>query len=136
MKRKILYSLFIVIMSLPVCVKAQTSGTPLIYKDWETLMESNTQLDVSYRVIKCTSVKQVHLMILNENIVDQTANFMLEITNNNDGTKFSKEIIFETKKVTLYKAECDSDNSLDKLKIDLPETYDPQNLTVKVTFKS
>lgn len=135
MKRKILYSLLIVMMALPALVKAQSPGNPVIYKEWASLGESSTQMDVSYRVIKCTSVNQIHLQVFNENPNDQTAHFELEITNTADGQKFNKEIIFATKRAEMYTAECNSDTALNVLKLDLPSSYDPTNLTLKITFK-
>lgn len=135
MKRKIIYSILVMVMALPTIMKAQSPSTPVIYKEWALLGESKTQMDVSYRVIKCTTINQVHLFIFNENPADQTAIFDVEITNNSDGLKFTKSINYALKSAMMYKAECDSDASFDALKLDLPSSYDPTNLTVKITFK-
>ena len=135
MKRKVLLALIIMIMAAPAISYAQAPVAPVIYKDWESLEESLTHIDVSYRVIKCASVNQIHLLVFNENITDQTAHFEIEITNKSNGLKFTKEISYAMLKATIYKAECDSDSSLDKLKIDLPSSYDPNDLTVKITYK-
>lgn len=99
------------------------------------LIESPTLIDVSYRVIKCDAAAQIHLMVFNENTTDQTAHFDLEITNTDTGEKFTKEISFAAKKATVFKALCDSDASLDALKINLPDNYNPKALTLKLTFK-
>ena len=136
MKRKIVSYFIALLLAFPAIVHAQSPSTPVIYKDWMSLEESLTQIDVSYRVIKCASVNQIHLLVFNENNTDQTAHFELEIINNSNGLKFIKEISYATIKTTIYKAECDSDTSFDKLKIDLPSSYDPNNLTVKITYKS
>lgn len=135
MKRKILYSLLIVMMALPALVKAQSPGNPVIYKDWEMIIESTTLLDVSFRVIKCDTANQIHLMIFNENTMSQTAHFDLEITNTDSGEKFTKEINFAATKATVHKALCDFDASLEALKFNIPANFNPGSLTVKLTFK-
>ncbi|MDP1843149.1 MAG: hypothetical protein Q8K64_06975 [Sediminibacterium sp.] len=135
MKTSLLKLFIAVLLALPAMSNAQTPINPIVYKDWVMIDESPTMLDVSYRVIKCTSVNQIHLMVFNENNFDQTANFELEVTNTKDGLKFTKAYNFATQKATIYKADCDSEPALEKLKIDLPAGYDPTNLTVKITFK-
>lgn len=132
MKRKLLIALVAILMSLPALTKAQS---PVIYKDWEMIIESPTLLDISYRVIKCDAANQVHLMVFNENSIDQTAHFELEFTNKDNGEKFSKEINFSCTKATVYKALCESDTAMDSLKINLPANFNPAGLTVKLTFK-
>lgn len=132
MKRKFLVPLIAILMALPAITKAQS---PVIYKEWALLGESKTFLDVSYRIIKCTSVVQIHLNVFNESPNDQTATFDVEVTNNSDGLKFTKTITHSLKLATMYKADCDSDSSLEDLKIDLPNGYDPTNITTKITFK-
>lgn len=131
--------LFFFIVCLFACSVAATElkaqSTPVVYKDWEMLIESNTLLDVSYRVIKCDATPQIHLLIFNENVFDQTAAFDLEITDVASGQKFVKSINFSAKKTTVYKALCDSDASLNALKFDLPSGYNPASLTVKITLK-
>lgn len=135
MKQKIVYSLIALLLSLPALVNAQSQGNPVIYKDWEMLVETTNLLDVSYRVIKCDSANQIHLLIFNENVMDQNAHFDMEITNNDTGEKYTKEISFAATKATVYKAMCDSDASLDKLRFNIPANFNPNNLTVKISFK-
>lgn len=133
MKKLLFFIVFFLSVSAFAELKAQTE--PVVYKDWEMLIESNTLLDVSYRVVKCTSTPQIHLLIFNENVYDQTAAFDLEITDSSTGQKFTKSISFSTKKATVYKAMCDSDASLNALKFDLPAGYNPSTLSVKITLK-
>jgi hypothetical protein len=122
-----------VLLLLSVNLIAQTGE--IIYKEWAFLGESSTQIDVSYRVIRCSTENEIHLQIFNENPNDQVAHFDVAITNNSDGAKFTKEITFSLDKAKIYRAECGSDTSLSALKIALPSGYDPANLTVKLTFK-
>ncbi len=136
MKRKFLYAVIAALVALPGLTKAQSPAEPVIYSNWEMLIESTTLIDISYRVIKCETTPQVHLMIFNENSIDQTAHFEIEISNGTTGEKFTKEINFAAKKATVFKALCESDSSLDPLKINLPANYDPGAIKIKITFKS
>lgn len=136
MKKKIFYSFIVILLALPALVKAQmVPVNPTIYKEWFLLGESSTQLDVSARILKCTSTNQVHLQIFNENPNNQTAHFDIEIKNNADGVKFITEISFAAQKAAIHTANCTSDASLEALKINLPATYDPTNITIKIIFK-
>ena len=132
MKRKFLVPLIAILIALPAITKAQG---PVIYKDWEMIIESTTLMDISYRVIKCDTANQIHLLIFNENSIDQVAHFDLEITNTDNGEKYTKEINFSCTKATVYKALCESDATMDPLKINLPANFNPAGLTVKLTFK-
>jgi hypothetical protein len=105
-----------------------------IIKEWAFLGESKTQLDVSYRVIKCSGTGEVHIQIFNENPKDQVARFDIEITNT-DGTKFTKEITYSVDKAAIVQPACDSEPYLNDLKISVPANYDLQNLKVKIIFK-
>lgn len=108
----------------------------VVYKNWDKLGESSNHVDVFARVIKCTSVNQVHLMIFNESSVDQVSKFVIEVTNTATNQKFSKEVSFNTTKAAIYKAECNSDSSTDALKINLPDGYDPSQVKITIEFKS
>lgn len=112
---------------------AQTN--PVIYKDWTVLGESKTQIDVSYRVLKCTTVPQVHLFLFNENPNEQTADFELEIIDGVTEKKVVKHIVFKLEKGGISQANCESDASLNALKINLPDGYDPLTVSFKLTFK-
>ena len=120
MKHRIFNSLLLLLLALPALVLAQTPQTPLVYKEWTLIAETPTSLDISYKIIKCGTVNQVHLLLFNESTEDQNANFELEFTNNADGKKFVKVISFATTKAGLYRATCKSDVSLNALKMDLP----------------
>jgi len=108
----------------------------VVYKNWDKLGESSNHVDVFARVIKCTSVSQVHLMIFNESSVDQVSKFVIEVTNPATQQKFTKEVSYSTVKAAIYKAECNSDASTNALKIDLPEGYDPAQVKIAIEFKS
>lgn len=113
---------------------AQTTE-PQVYKEWQMLDESKTMIDVSYRVLKCSETNQIHLMIFNENVIDQNAQFSLEVTDETSGQKLVKDFDFATTKATMYKADCSNNTLLSALKFALPSDYDPAKLSVKLTFK-
>src|SRR5206468_1464015 len=116
-------SLMLLFLIVTLTLFAQTSSpAETIFKDWTMLGESQTQIDVSYRIIKCSTINQVHLFIFNENPTDQTAHFDVEIINT-DGQRFSREVTFAVTKANMYRATCNSDASLNALKIDLPANY-------------
>lgn len=104
-----------------------------IIKEWAFLGESKTQLDVSYRVIKCSGTGEVHLQIFNESPKDQVAKFDIEIYNT-DGTKFTKEVTFSVDRAAIVQPTCGETN-LNDLKISLPANYNLQELKVKIIFK-
>jgi len=108
----------------------------IVYKEWSFLGESKTQLDISYKLVRCSgsNTNQLFLQIFNENPNAQVARFDLEITNNSDSAKTTKEINFPVTMGRIYTPTC-GDQSLSDLKIDLPAAYDPTNLSVKLTFK-
>ena len=135
MKRKFLYSFVILLLTLPCLVNAQSSPEPVIYQDWKFLGENPQQIEIEYRIIKCSTIPQVHLYLFNENPVEKTVLLTVEITNNDDNQKITKEVTFKAALGGMFKALCDSDASLDALKVDVPSGYNPANLTVKITLK-
>ena len=125
---------FLLIPALTV-LQSHSPSEDLVYKHWTFLAESETYLDISYRVIRCGSSNEVHLQIFNENPKDQVAKFDLEITNTADGAKSTREINFAVKAAVIIQGECNSDAATAPLKISLPAGYDPNAISVKLTFK-
>ena len=87
MKRNFIYSFVILLMTLPCLVNAQSSPEPVIYQDWKFLGENPQQIEIEYRIIKCSTITQVHLYLFNENPVEKTILLTVEITNNDDNQK-------------------------------------------------
>lgn len=135
MKRNFLFPFVFLLMTLPALVNAQTSPDPVIYQDWKFLGENPQQIEIEYRIIKCSDTPQVHLFIFNENGVDKTVQLSIEITNKDDNQKVTSDFTFLAGRMKMYKALCDSDASLESLKINVPTGYNPANLSVKITFK-
>lgn len=115
---------------------AQTAPTETIYKDWLFAGESANHVDVSTRIIKCnsTSPDQVHLFIFNEGSTNNVISFVVTVTNNDSKEAFSTAITHTVNRAEMIRAMCDNDESLNDLKISLPSNYNPNNLTLSVTF--
>lgn len=131
--RKLLLGL-VLFLTATISASAQSSAEK-IYKDWSDHIESKNIVDVSYRILKCNGVDQVHFLVFNENTIDQQVAFSVEITNEATKAKVTKEVSFAATKATIYKAECDSDSKLANLKLTLPEGYNPETTSIKITFK-
>jgi len=114
-------------------ISAQTS-MPIIYKDWTVLDESKSRVEVSYRILKCNAINQIHLSVNNKNISDQAVIFSIQVIDNLNKLSFSKQVMQVSEHLKTNKAECGNDNIVDALKIDLPDTYEPNNLTVIAKF--
>lgn len=110
--------------------------TETIYKNWLRVGESETHVDVSARIIKCgeNSSNQVHLFIFNEGSENTSIAMKVTITNNNGGQSFSTNVTKIVERATMIQANCEADSNTDVLKINLPESYDPNELTITVTF--
>lgn len=135
MIRKSIWLALLMVLSMPIFSQAQNTD-PVIYKDWTFLGESKTHIDVEYRVVKCNGVNQIHFFVFNESPDSREIRFEVEITNNVTAQKVLKEVVFTADKAAMHRAECASDVLLDKLKINVPENFNPSDLTLKITFKS
>lgn len=130
-------SLLVLLLCAVNFLKAQSSGNSNteVIKEWAFLGESQTHLDVSYRVVKCSGAGQVHLQVFNESPNDQLAKMEIEITNLSDGEKITKTISYSSLRATIAQPSCDDEPSLNDLKIAVPASYDLTNIKVKITFK-
>ena len=125
--------LFIVLVSVastasysqPSPVSAET-----VYKEWQVLPDSKNMVEIFYCVVKCNGVNKVQLMVFNDGAMDQNIQISLAIINNTDNQTISVNKKFHAQKGVFHKATCDSD-LLSELKIVLPDSYDPFNISVK-----
>ena len=133
MKKLLLLLLFIPAMTF---LKAQSRPETKdeVIKEWAFLGESKTQLDISYRVIKCSGAGEIHLQIFNENPNDQTARFEISVVNP-DGESFTRRIAFSVERAAIVQPDCNSEGTLKDLKISVPSGYDLTGLKVKIVFK-
>lgn len=135
LKKQLLKLSLVLLASITFSALSAQTSEPQVYKEWQMLEESKTMIDVSYRVLKCSETNQIHLMVFNENVMDQNARFSLEVTEEVSGQKLVKDFDFAATKATMYKADCSNNTLLGALKFDLPSNYDPTKLSVKLTFK-
>jgi hypothetical protein len=106
------------------------------FQNWTMMGESRTMIDVYYRVLKCGAKTQVHFFVFNENTIDQTANFSIDLIDGSGSKLMTKTYSIAAKKLTMYKALCGgTDEVLNSLKVDLPEGVDPAKVTAKITFQ-
>lgn len=129
------YLLSIIVFVCLACFANETkaqNNPNTIFKDWSVLGESANHIDVSYRVVKCglTSPNQLHLSVFNENATTQSVNMTISVKNNANNATFSSTISYSAAAAAIVKADCSGTS----LKVDLPSSYDPNNLTVTVTF--
>lgn len=137
LQKKLLVFLFVAISAMfsTSQIFAQSS-TETIYKNWLRVGESETHVDVSARIIKCgeNAPNQVHLFVFNEGSANSSIVMKVTITNNNGGQTFSTDVTKTVERATMIQANCEADVNTDVLKINLPESYDPNDLTITVTF--
>ncbi len=106
------------------------------FQNWTMIGESRTLIDVYYRVLQCGNKTQVHFFVFNENTMDQTAKFSIDLMDGNGAKVMTKTYNIAAKKLTMYKALCGgTDEVLNSLKVDLPEGVDPAKVTAKITFQ-
>lgn len=136
--RKLLVTLLVAVSSMFYTseIFAQTAPTETIYKDWLFTGESANHVDVSARIIKCssTSPDQVHLFIFNEGSSSNAISFVVTVTNSDSNESFSTTINHTVNRAEMIKATCDNDETVNDLKISLPSNYNPNNLTLSVAF--
>ena len=125
---------FMVLLTTISIAKAQVS-TKTVLKNWTVLAESGNSIDVSYTIVKCENVpNQILFSLFNESSKDQNVKFAVTIKDDISHATFTKNIALDTKKMNIYKADCESANLLSALIIDLPTNYNPNHLTLSISF--
>lgn len=107
---------------------------PVVYKNWLILGESSSHLDVSYRVVKCDGVNKVELKVISENNTNAVLHCTVTITNPLNGEKITREINMNVVSFQTLAPSCGAGNPQPDLKIDLPASFDPTNLTTTIKF--
>lgn len=112
------------------------SPTETVYKDWLHIGESANHVDVSARIVKCsaTSPDQVQIFIFNEGSSSNAISFVVTVVNNDTNESFNSTVSHTVNRAEMVKATCDNDETLNGLKVNLPSSYNPNNLTISVTF--
>ena len=123
--------------SIKILPGIESSDPVKIYKDWSLIIETDTHIEISARVLKCSMMgtNQVHLRVFNENSVTKTIKFKVEIIDLTDQRSIVKEITINAAIGAMYIPDCENGNPLMKsLKVDLPNDYNPNNLTINVSI--
>lgn len=131
--QKILFVLLLLVVNLNVA-SAQDQGG-VIYKDWLHIAERPDYVDVSARIIKCdnANTNQVHFFIFNEGAENSNVKFTVTITNLKTNESFSREVTHKVDRAVMLRAMC-GDETLNDLKVDIPNGYDPTNISISITF--
>jgi hypothetical protein len=104
-----------------------------VYKDWQVNPESKNEVQVSYRLVKCQGVNQVHLKLVSSNAANQLVEFTVTISNS-ETESITKNVSYSVSNGSATAASCSS-ISLGALKVDMPGGYDPSKVSVKISFK-
>ncbi len=106
----------------------------VIYQEWDHLAERSTLVDVSTRVLSCNGEQAVvHVMIFNENAMDQTVTFTVTLESNGSKESFTYEN-YSIGLATMHRPECGSDEN-SNLVIQVPEGFDPATMKLTAKFK-
>ena len=132
---KTIYTLsFVCFISL---LNAQSTSSPnsdeIIFSDWKLSGENAAHVAVSYRTVRCDSVNQLQLKLVNNNSTDQNLTFHIDITNNATGDHFNKDISIALLMLQQMAGDCLDTNAFG-LRLDLPILYNPTDLNVAVSF--
>jgi len=129
--RKLLLS-FVLMLSIGSLL-AQKNGET-VYKDWEVFPEGRNAVEVSYRILECEGVNQVHFKLLNSGDADQQVEFLVTVKTS-EKTLFTKTVRFLALKGNVVEASC-SAISLAALKLDLSKEIEPNKISVSISYKS
>lgn len=127
----------LVFFALCICGKFSLSAqSEKIYSDWKGLEESPKLVDVSYRILACSddNQTQVHLHVFNENSVDQTVNFILQLKDSEGNTAEIEVNGVQMKMAEMRSAECGLSDNAD-LKFAFPAGLNQENTTITITYK-
>jgi hypothetical protein len=128
--RKILISFLSMLLSLSLFAQANDET---VYKDWQANAESKNEIQVSYRLVKCQGVNQVHLKLVSSSAANQLMEFTVTVSNS-ETESIIKNVSYTVSNGSEIAASC-SAISLGALKVDMPGGYDPSKVSVKITFK-
>jgi hypothetical protein len=128
---------YVILTLLAICGNSERSlaqEPDTIYQHWLFLGEDTSRIDVSYRVVKCTSTSanQVHLSVFNENPTAKPVSFTVTVKDNSSNATTTQQVSYQASAASMDRADCSSGYA--NLKINLPSGYNPGNITVSITF--
>lgn len=133
-KKKKFKTLLVMIMFLVTGFSYSQSNSETI-KDWTTLEEADFLVDVSYKVVKCSSTNnpEVLLNVFNESGIKTTFGFTLHLkdANNNE-----ENIVLDLSvpQAKMWIASCEN-NQYPQLKFSVPSHLDASSLSITITYK-
>lgn len=132
--RALLFLAVLAIMSFGTQNAKAQESPETIYKDWHFVGESKSHVDISAKITKCTadSPNQIHLFVFNEGSENNDVKFTIKVSEIEGSRSFSVDVRHKVERAEMIKAECG--NKIDNLKIDLPADYNPNNISITVTF--
>lgn len=110
---------------------------PEVIQEWEHIAERSTLVDIMTRVVKCTpqASAQVHVMVFNENSMDQTVTFTVKISDTKSNKSVEQTIEnYAISLATMHQPDC-GNSDYANLKLDIPDGYDLKALKITATFK-
>ena len=102
---------------LPKAIPPSTNQK--VFKDWTLLQENNAKfIDVFYRIVECDTSNYIELRIFNENSIDQTVEFDIDVKNGMNSNKFQKSIKLDVKKGAIVASPCTANSVCRQTKVD------------------
>jgi|GEM_PF-6697079 len=129
MKNSILKITIIVCLSLFSGLSAYGQTESIVFSPMNKLGELPGYVDVYVEIHRCPDkdYNEVIVKIQNESNSDKVAHFYLDVMNNNNADRFSKEFSIPTTSGDWILTDCDSS---DELKFKLPSSYNPNGTSV------
>lgn len=121
------------VLFFSISISAQNEAEVL--KDWTTLEEADFLVDVSYKVVKCSSTSnpEILLNVFNESGIKTSFGFTLHFKDANNN---SKDVVLDLNvpQAKMHIASCEN-NQYEDLKFEVPSGIDASSLSITITYK-
>jgi hypothetical protein len=126
-------AIFTMVLFFSITLSAQTE--PEVIKDWTVLEEADYLVDVSYKIVKCSTASnpEILLNVFNESGIKTNFGFTLHLKGANNNTE---DVVLDLSvpQATMHIASCEN-NQYPKLKFNVPTGIDVTNLSITITYK-
>jgi hypothetical protein len=126
-------AIFTMVLFFSITLSAQTE--PEVIKDWTVLEEADYLVDVSYKIVKCSTASnpEILLNVFNESGIKTNFGFTLHLKDANNNTE---DVVLDLSvpQATMHIASCEN-NQYPKLKFNVPTGIDVTNLSITITYK-
>lgn len=125
----------IFLMMMGFCVSGYSQDMALEFSPLNKLGELPGYVDVYVQMNRCPGKEynEVIVKIHNESNSDKTVTFYLDVLNNKTGNQFTEEFTIDTERGQWIETTCES---ADDLKIVLPDSYKPHEVSVYLRWDS